>query len=186
MQKNMGKQAQIQKCSPGQKIAGQIQRDAVYMKLQQEFSYKGDYEKTQENRINESCTVGDVGYLNAEGFLFLCDRKIDMIISGGVNIYPAEVEAALYTHPLVVDVAVFGIPHADWGEEVKAVIEVRSGVTADEVLATQIIAHCMDKIAKYKCPRTIDFIDSMPRDPNGKLFKRKLKAPYWAIEAALI
>ncbi len=158
----------------------------VYMKLQQEFSYKGDYKKTQDNRINEFFTVGDVGYLNEEGFLFLCDRKIDMIIAGGVNIYPAEVEAALHTHPLVVDAAVFGIPHAFWGEEVKAVVEVRAGVATNAELAKQIIAHCRKNIAKYKCPRSIDFIEIMPREANGKLFKRKLKAPYWAAEIVAI
>jgi long-chain acyl-CoA synthetase len=123
--------------------------------------------------------VGDIGYLNEEGYLFLCDRKIDMIIAGGVNIYPSEVEAALLTHPKVADAAVFGIPHADWGEEVKAVIEPAPGAVSGPALAEDILAFCQQNIAKYKCPRSIDFIDVMPRDPNGKLYKRKLRDPYW-------
>ena len=131
------------------------------------------------NRRDGFFTVGDVGYLNDDGYLFLCDRKIDMIISGGANIYPAEIEAVLLTHPKVGDAAVFGIPHADWGEEVKAVVEPAAGVTPGPDLAEEILAFCRDKLAKYKCPRSIDFIAEMPRDPNGKLYKRKLRDPYW-------
>jgi len=123
--------------------------------------------------------TGDVGYLNKEGFLFLCDRKIDMIISGGVNIYPAEVEAVLYSHPAVGDVAVFGIPNAEWGEEIKAVIEPSANIQGGPALESDLMAYCAEKIAKYKLPRSIDFIDTMPRDPNGKLYKRKLRDPYW-------
>lgn len=151
----------------------------VYMKLQQDFSYKGDDKKTRENRIDNFFTVGDIGYLNEAGFLFLCDRKIDMIISGGVNIYPAEIEAALFAHPKVGDVAVFGIPNPEWGEEVKAVIEPRDGIKADQELAQELMHYCAEKLAKFKVPRSIDFIGQMPRDPNGKLYKRKLRAPYW-------
>jgi len=123
--------------------------------------------------------VGDVGYLNEEGFLFLCDRKIDMIISGGVNIYPAEIEAVLLNHPAVGDVAVFGIPNAEWGEEVKAVVEPRRGVMADKSLEQELMRYCHEKLAKFKVPRTVDFIEQMPRDPNGKLYKRKLRDPFW-------
>ena len=149
------------------------------MKLIQDFDYKGDPEKTRANRRDDYFTVGDVGYLNDEGYLFLCDRKIDMIISGGVNIYPAEVEAALLTHPGVGDAAVFGIPDDDWGEQVKAVIEPAPGAEAGDALASEILAHCAERLAKYKCPRSVDFTDAMPRDPNGKLYKRKLRDPYW-------
>ena len=124
-------------------------------------------------------TVGDVGYLDEDGWLFLCDRKIDMIISGGANIYPAEIESELLTHPKVADVAVFGIPHDDWGEEVKAVVEPVDGVDGGPALAAEILAWCGDTLAKFKTPKTIDFIDEMPRDPNGKLYKRKLRDPYW-------
>ena len=103
-----------------------------------------------------------------------------MIISGGVNIYPAEIEAVLLSHPKVADAAVFGIPDEDWGEQVKAVIEPAPGAAAGDALAQEILAFCDERLAKYKCPRSIDFTDAMPRDPNGKLYKRKLRDPYWA------
>jgi len=153
----------------------------VYMALgAADFKYHKDDGKTAANRRDGFFTVGDVGYLNSEGYLFLCDRKIDMIISGGVNIYPSEVENELLTHPKVADAAVFGIPHEDWGEAVKAVIEPAPGVAPDQALADEILAFCNERMAKYKCPRSIDFIAAMPRDPNGKLYKRKLRDPYWA------
>jgi long-chain acyl-CoA synthetase len=153
----------------------------VYMALgAADFKYHKDDAKTDANRRDGFFTVGDVGYLNAEGYLFLCDRKIDMIISGGVNIYPSEIESELLKHPKVADVAVFGIPHEDWGEEVKAVIEPAPGVEPSPALAEEILAYCAPHLAKYKCPRSIDFTASMPRDPNGKLYKRKLRDPYWA------
>jgi long-chain acyl-CoA synthetase len=157
------------------------QPGTVYMSLGvADFEYHKDKDKTAANRRAGFFTVGDVGYLNPEGYLFLCDRKIDMIIAGGVNIYPTEVEAALLTHPKVADAAVFGIPNSDWGEEVKAVIEAAPGALPGPELAQEILDHCVRQIAKYKCPRSIDFIEAMPRDPNGKLYKRKLRDPYWA------
>jgi long-chain acyl-CoA synthetase len=156
------------------------QTGTVYMLLgQADFEYHKDKTKTDANRRDGFFTVGDVGYLNEEGYLFLCDRKIDMIISGGANIYPAEIESELLTHPKVADVAVFGIPHEDWGEEVKAVVEPAPGVAAGAELADEILAYCADRLAKYKRPKSIDFIEVMPRDPNGKLYKRKLRDPYW-------
>ena len=124
-------------------------------------------------------TVGDVGWLDAEGDLFLADRKIDMIISGGVNVYPAEVEAALLDHPEVADVAVFGIPNKDMGEEIKCVVELMDGYEAGDDIADRIRAYYQDKMAKQKWPHSIDFTTEMPRDPNGKLYKRKLRDPYW-------
>ncbi len=152
----------------------------VYMALgPADFEYHKDKGKTAANRRDGFFTVGDIGYLNDEGYLFLCDRKIDMIISGGVNIYPTEVESTLLTHPKIADAAVFGIPHEDWGEEVKAVVEPAPGQKAGPALAGEILAFCQANIAKYKCPRSIDFIEVMPRDPNGKLYKRKLRDPYW-------
>jgi long-chain acyl-CoA synthetase len=152
----------------------------VYMQLGvQDFEYHKDPGKTSANRRDGFFTVGDIGYLNDDGYLFLCDRKIDMIISGGANIYPAEVEAALLAHPKVGDVAVFGIPDDDWGEQVKAVIEPAAGVAPGPALAEELLAFCAANIAKYKSPRSIDFIAEMPRDPNGKLYKRKLRDPYW-------
>jgi long-chain acyl-CoA synthetase len=157
------------------------QQGTVYMRLgQADFEYHKDKEKTRKNRIANYFTVGDVGYLNEDGYLFLCDRKIDMIISGGANIYPAEIENVLLAHPKVGDVAVFGIPNEDWGEEVKAVIEPAAGVAPGPALAAEILAFCADKLAKFKTPKTIDFLAELPRDPNGKLYKRKLRDPYWA------
>ena len=153
----------------------------VYISMQTgDFEYYKDKEKTQKNRIGKFFTVGDVGYLDDDGYLFLCDRKSDMIISGGANIYPAEIESVLLTHPKVGDAAVFGIPHEDWGEEVKAVIEPADGVAPTPELAAEILEFCAGKLAKFKTPKSIDFTDEMPRDPNGKLYKRKLRDPYWA------
>jgi long-chain acyl-CoA synthetase len=153
----------------------------VYMRLgQARFEYKDDAEKTRKSRLGEFFTVGDVGELDEAGYLFLRDRKADMIISGGVNIYPAEIEAVLHQHPQVADVAVFGIPHEDWGEEVKAVVEPEPGAEAGDALAREILAWCEGRLARYKTPRSIDFVEAMPRDPNGKLYKRKLRDPHWA------
>ena len=115
--------------------------------------------------------------MDADGYLFLCDRKADMIISGGVNIYPAEIEAVLIGHPQVLDVAVFGVPDDDWGEQVKAVIEPKGA--AYDGLDAEILDWAKIRLAKFKCPRTIDFVQTLPRDPNGKLKKRLLRDPYW-------
>lgn len=152
----------------------------VYLKLMGDFAYKGDPGKTAANRHGDYFTVGDMGELDDDGFLYLRDRKIDMIISGGVNVYPAEVEAALLSHPDVGDAAVFGVPNDEWGEEVKAVVEPAAGTAPSADLAAQLIAHCEARLARYKCPRSVDFTDAMPRDPNGKLYKRRLRDPYWA------
>ncbi|MFF1377509.1 acyl-CoA synthetase [Streptomyces sp. NPDC058308] len=152
----------------------------VYMKMSTGgFSYHKDEAKTEKNRIGDFFTVGDLGLLDEDGYLFLRDRKIDMIISGGVNIYPAEIESALLTHPAVADAAAFGIPHDEWGEEVKAVVEVAEGRSADDALAAEILGHCEQRLAGYKRPKSVDFIETMPRDPNGKLYKRRLREPYW-------
>ncbi|HEX5615068.1 MAG TPA: acyl-CoA synthetase, partial [Acidimicrobiia bacterium] len=145
-----------------------------------DFEYKGDKEKTSKSHDAEGYfTVGDVGYLNEDGFLFLCDRKSDMIIAGGVNIYPAEIEGELLAHPQVADAAVFGIPDDDMGEQIKAVIEPREGVAPDDALRQSITEHLAGRLAKFKWPRTIDFIEEMPREPTGKLLKRTLRDPYW-------
>jgi len=160
-------------CPPGQV-------GTVYMKLMMDFAYKGDPQKTRAGRRGDYFTVGDVGELDADGYLYLRDRKIDMIISGGVNIYPAEVEAALLGHPDVADAAVFGIPHEEWGEEVKAVVEPAPGVPPGAGLEKRLIEHCARGLARYKCPRSVDFVASLPRDPNGKLYKRRRRDPYWS------
>ena len=122
-------------------------------------------------------SVGDIAYRDEEGYYFVCDRRIDMIISGGVNIYPAEIEAVLHAHPGVLDAAVIGVPDAEFGESVKAVVQVRPGMspTADE-----LIAFAADRLAGYKKPRSVDFVEELPRDAAGKLLKRKLREPYWA------
>jgi long-chain acyl-CoA synthetase len=150
----------------------------VYLKLTAPFAYKGDPEKTRAGRRGEWFTVGDVGHLDDDGYLFLSDRKIDMIITGGVNVYPAEVEAELLAHPEVADAAVFGVPDEEWGEQVKAVVEPAAGIAAGGALAERLLSHCRARLAAYKCPRTIDF-GALPRDANGKLYKRRLRDPYW-------
>ena len=152
----------------------------VYMSLAlANFEYKGDEKKTNENRWNGYFTVGDYGYLDEDGYLFLKDRKSDMIISGGVNIYPAEIEGTMLSAPGVDDVAVFGIPHADWGEEIKAVVQLEEGIAQDDAARDAIYAYLEDNLGKFKHPKSIDFVDQLPRDPSGKLFKRKLRDPYW-------
>ncbi len=154
----------------------------VWMKMATgDFEYKGDKSKTDDSHDADGFfTVGDVGYLNEEGYLFLCDRKSDMIIAGGVNIYPAEIEGELLAHPGIADAAVFGIPDDDMGEQIKAVIEVRDGVVADDALRASIMDHLAGRLAKFKWPRSIDFVDQLPREPTGKLLKRTLRDPYWA------
>ena len=122
-------------------------------------------------------SVGDVAYRDDEGYYYICDRRIDMIISGGVNIYPAEVEAAMHAHPAVMDVAVIGVPDDEWGESVKAIVELRPGAGAT---AEELIAFCDGRIAGYKKPRSVDFVEELPRDAAGKLLKRRLREPYWA------
>jgi long-chain acyl-CoA synthetase len=152
----------------------------VYMALAQaNFEYKGDPEKTNANRREGFFTVGDVGELDEDGYLFLRDRKIDMIISGGVNIYPAEIENSFLTCPLVGDVAVFGVPNEDWGEEIKVVVEPAVGQTAGTELEGELRAFASANLASYKRPKSYDFVAEMPRDPSGKLYKRKLRDPYW-------
>ena len=142
--------------------------------------YFKDREKSASIRRGSLVTLGDVGYFDDDGFLFLCDRKIDMIISGGVNIYPAEVEACLLAHDAVADVAVIGVPDDDWGESVKAIVEPRAGIDAGPELADELAEHCRERIARFKCPRSIDFVAVLPRLPNGKIEKRRLREPYWA------
>jgi len=143
------------------------------------FEYKGDKAKTEKDRRGDYFTAGDVGYLNDDGYLFLCDRKIDMIISGGANIYPAEIENVLILHPQIQDCCVFGIPNEDWGEEIKAVVQPVDGVDADEDFSDNIMAFLGERLAKMKWPKSIDYMPELPRDPNGKLYKRRLRAPYW-------
>ena len=144
-----------------------------------EFKYYKDDKKTAESTRGNLFTVGDMGYLTEGGWLFICDRKNDMIISGGVNIYPAEIEAVLHQHDKISDVAIFGIPDDDWGESVKAVVELVADVEPSDTIADEIMAFAAENLAKYKLPRSVDFIDELPRLPTGKLYKRLIRDKYW-------
>ena len=156
---------------------------AVYFEGGSTFEYHNDAEKTASSRHPLGwSTLGDVGYLDADNFLYLTDRKAFMIISGGVNIYPQEAENVLTMHPEVVDVAIFGVPNDDFGEEVKAVVQPKHMPADDEAasqLAGELIQYCRSHLADVKCPRSIDFREELPRHPTGKLYKRLLKDEYW-------
>ncbi|MFN8022350.1 MAG: AMP-binding protein [Acidimicrobiales bacterium] len=155
----------------------------IYFEGGAQFEYHNDAEKTASSRHPKGwSTLGDVGYLDDDNFLYLTDRKAYMIISGGVNIYPQEAENVLVTHPKVVDVAVFGVPNDDFGEEVKAVVQPVTMPASDDeaaALAKELIAFCRSELADVKCPRTVDFREELPRHPTGKLYKRLLKDEYW-------
>ncbi len=146
------------------------------------FRYHNDDDKTKSVQHPHHplwTALGDVGYLDEDGFLFLTDRATFMIISGGVNIYPQEIEDVLIMHPKVADVAVVGVPNEEMGEEVKAVVQPAEGVAPDEALGNEILAYAREHIAHYKCPRSVDFEEELPRLPTGKLYKRLLKDRYW-------
>jgi acyl-CoA synthetase (AMP-forming)/AMP-acid ligase II len=145
----------------------------------QTFEYHNDPEKTAASHLGSWSTLGDIGKLDQDGFLYLTDRKANMIISGGVNIYPQETENVLTVHPKVQDVAVFGVPNPDFGEEVKAVVQPVEMADAGEALERELIAYCREHLADVKCPRSIDFRAELPRHPTGKLYKRLLKDEYW-------
>jgi long-chain acyl-CoA synthetase len=145
-----------------------------------EFEYQGDPDKTARSRRDGMFTVGDIGYFDEDGYLYLCDRDSELIISGGVNIYPSEVEGVLLEHPAVADAVVIGVPNDEWGEEVRAVVEVRSGQSDDEALVDELIAHCRGQLASYKTPKGVDFVDSIGRDPNGKVRKQIIRDRYWS------
>ncbi len=145
-----------------------------------DFEYLNEPEKTAEaHREPGMFTLGDIGYVDADGYLFLSDRKIDMIISGGVNIYPAEIEGVLAAHDQVVDVAVFGVPNDEFGEEVKAALQLVPGAVWDSELEASVVGLARDKLAGYKVPRSFDVVENMPRSEAGKLLKRQLRLPYW-------
>jgi long-chain acyl-CoA synthetase len=146
-----------------------------------EFEYFNDTERTAEaySPDRTMSTVGDMGYVDEEGYLYLTDRATFMIVSGGVNIYPQECENLLITHPKVMDAAVFGVPNEDFGEEVKAVVQAMPIETPGDDLADELMQFCREHLAAMKCPRSIDFIDELPRLPTGKLYKRVLRDRYW-------
>ncbi len=151
------------------------------------FEYHKDPEKTASAHNREGwSTVGDMGYLDDEGYLYLTDRRDFMIVSGGVNIYPQEAENVLIGHPKVLDVAVFGVPNEDMGEEVKAVVQPIDMADAGPKLEQELIEHCRSQLSHYKCPRSVDFSDDLPRQPTGKLYKRLLRDRYWGNQTSKI
>ena len=158
--------------------AGEV--GTIYFAGGHDFEYHNDPNKTASVRSAQGwTTLNDVGYLDKEGYLYLTDRKTNMIISGGVNIYPQESENVLVTHPKVLDAAVIGVPHEDFGEAVKGVVQLRNPEEAGPDLEQELIAFCRKQLAKIKCPSSIDFVDELPRTPTGKLLKRLLKEKYW-------
>lgn len=167
-----------QECPPGEP-------GVVYFESRREFSYHNDDAKLAEC-VNDRgwITAGDIGYLDAEGYLYLTDRKAFMIISGGVNIYPQEIEDVLIQHPKVMDVAVFGVPNEEFGEEVKAVVQPVDYAEAGPTFRAELMAWCRTQLSPVKCPKSIDFMRDLPRHPTGKLFKRLLREPYWAGKGA--
>ena len=153
------------------------------------FQYWNDEAKTEAARhpVHRNWSkLGDVGYVDGDGFLYLIDRESFMIISGGVNIYPQEIEDCLIMHAKVADAAVFGVPNPDFGEEVKAVVQPATGVEAGEALAEELIAYTRERLAHYKVPRSVDFEAELPRLETGKLDKRLLKDRYWGNKTSRI
>lgn len=156
------------------------QEGTIYFADGRDFVYHNDPERTAESRNDRGwSTLGDVGYVDEEGYLFLTDRKANMIISGGVNIYPQECENLLVTHPKVLDCAVIGVPNEEFGEEVKAVVQAAPGAAPGPDLEAELIAFCREHLSAVKCPRSVDFEAELPREANGKLYKRKLRDRYW-------
>jgi len=143
------------------------------------FEYHGDEEGTSDAFQGERFTLGDVGYVDEDGYLFIVDRAKDMIITGGVNVYPQEVEGVLLAHPAVLDVAVIGVPDEEWGEQVKAVVQPAPGAEPTPELAADLVRHCRDHLAAYKCPKSVDFRGDLPRTDAGKLYKRQIRDEYW-------
>jgi long-chain acyl-CoA synthetase len=144
------------------------------------FEYKDDPEKTAEGRVAPGYfTMGDIGYVDEDGYLFLCDRRADVIISGGVNLYPAQIESALLELDWVADCCVVGAPNEEWGEETRAVIQLVEGSVADDEAREAILAHCRERLSGYQVPRGVDFDDALPRTETGKLARRTVRSRYW-------
>jgi long-chain acyl-CoA synthetase len=161
-------------CSTG--VAG-----TIYMRLADQggFEYFKDPAKTAAGRRDGYFTLGDVGYLDDDGYLFLTGRSAETIIAGGVNIYPQEIDNELIKHPAVEDVCTIGVPHDEWGEAVKAVVQLKPGFAPGPALRDDILAFAAQHLARYKAPRTIDFADNLPRSEAGKIQRNKVRAPYW-------
>ncbi|TNE42597.1 MAG: acyl-CoA synthetase [Alphaproteobacteria bacterium] len=160
-------------CPPGES-------GSIYFADEGTFEYFNDPDKTKESRNDRGwSTLGDVGYLDEEGYLYLTDRKAFMIISGGVNIYPQEIENLIITMDKVADVAVIGVPNEDFGEEVKAVVQPMKWSDQGPDLAEEVVAYCKKHLSSIKCPRSVDFMEELPRHPTGKLYKRLIRDRYW-------
>jgi long-chain acyl-CoA synthetase len=144
------------------------------------FEYFKDAEKTADAYRGDRFTLGDYGYLDEDGYLFLTGRTSETIISAGVNIYPAEVDAVLLMHPSVADAACVGVPNEEWGEEVKAVVQLAPGLEPSEALVTELVAFCRDRLAAFKCPRSVDFDAALPRGEAGKVQRNKVRERYWS------
>jgi len=159
--------------------SGQIGTIYIRMDTGQKFVYHGDKKKTEKAYFGDFFTADDVGYVDEDGYLFLTDRKSYMIIVGGVNIYPTEIESALSMHPKIEDNAVFGIPNEDLGEEIKAVIVLEKGIEQSEEITAEIMAYCAKTLGKFRTPHSIDYADKLPREATGKLIKHKIRDPFW-------
>jgi long-chain acyl-CoA synthetase len=158
-----------------------LQVGQVWMRQgEQQFSYYKDPDKTARSKRGRLIHVGDYGYLDQDGYLFLSGRDSEIIISGGVNIYPASIEARMLAHPAVHDCGVIGVPSEEYGEEVKAVVVLNDGIPNDGDTERSLLEHCRGALSAIDCPRSIDFVESLPRDPSGKLMKPALRAKYWS------
>jgi long-chain acyl-CoA synthetase len=164
----------------GQELPAGEAGGIYYGSAEPSFEYVHDADTTRAAHRGALFTIGDIGYVDADGYLFICGRDKDMIITGGVNVYPAEVEAALVSHPAVADVAVIGLPDDEWGESIVAVVEPIAGRAADDELAAELLAHCREQLASFKCPRRVEFRAALPRTDAGKLYKRRLVDEYAA------
>ena len=161
----------------------------IYMANGLKFEYHNDPDKTRQAQLGDQkewFTLGDIGYFDHDGYLYLTDRQSHMIISGGVNVYPQEAESILADHPAIADVAVIGVPNEDFGEEVKAVVVPKIALVDEAALAMELIAYCRARLSAIKCPRSVDFVESLPRTETGKLLKRELKKKYWEGRDSLI
>jgi long-chain acyl-CoA synthetase len=151
----------------------------IYVETPGRFTYHEDEEETRNAYRGSRFTLGDIGYLDEDGYLFIQDRAKDMIITGGVNVYPQEIEAVLMAHPAVGDVAVIGVPDSDWGEQIKAIVDPTDGIAPSPQLEAELLGFCREQLAAYKYPRSIEFRRGLPRTEAGKLYKRQIRDEYW-------
>ncbi|HEY3796882.1 MAG TPA: AMP-binding protein [Caulobacteraceae bacterium] len=159
----------------------------IYMKVPAVgFQYYKDEKKTEASRLGDYFTLGDIGYFDEDGYLFLTGRSAETIIAGGVNIYPQEVDNELIKHPAVEDSCTIGVPHDEYGEEVRAVIQLKPGFAASDALKTEILGFAVANLAKFKIPRGVDFVDELPRSAAGKVLRNRVREPYWAGRARQI